>query len=295
MRNRAFTLVELLVVIAIIAALLALLLPAVQQAREAARRSACSNNLKQIGIAIHNYHGAHNVIPPSTTTFIEYGVWLSNPQQYHLHGWASLLLPQLDQSSLQNLVDYNESAVSSANFAAASTVIPVYRCPSFAGTDFATNHLYTDIYDRFAIRNYVAIGATNIDKLWNAPNGAIFPEGGIKFRDVTDGLSSTMFVAETREQGVAVWIDGSVSSIAARRYDRADTINYAGPELPINYTPYYDEPNDITCLWGPSSFHAGGAQHLIGDGSVRFLSENMDDNVYEALASRNGGEAIGEF
>src|SRR5690349_20760218 len=101
---RAFTLVELLVVIAIIGILVAILLPAVQWARETARMTACRNNLKQIGLAIHSYQLAHNYYPPSSTTFIETGVWSSNPTSYHLHSWASLILPELEQTGLHDLV-----------------------------------------------------------------------------------------------------------------------------------------------------------------------------------------------
>ncbi|MFO0919296.1 MAG: DUF1559 domain-containing protein, partial [Planctomycetaceae bacterium] len=130
-RRAAFTLIELLVVISIIAILLALLLPAVQQAREAARRTACRNNLKQIGLALHNYESAFGTFPAGSTSIIDYGVWSTDPSQYHLHSWASLILPQLDQSNLYNQVNYNVSALDALNVVAASQKIAVYRCPSY--------------------------------------------------------------------------------------------------------------------------------------------------------------------
>src|SRR5579872_4190996 len=105
-----FTLIELLVVIAIISVLAALLMPAVQQAREAARLSQCRNNLRQIGLALHNYEGHVSVLPSSTTSQIDFGVWNSNPTSYHLHSWATMILPHLEQAPLYNLINFNVSA-----------------------------------------------------------------------------------------------------------------------------------------------------------------------------------------
>lgn len=154
-------------------------------------------------------------------------------------------------------------------------------------------------YDRFAIRNYVAIGARTVVGLSGAipPDGVMFPQSGTGFRDITDGTSNTIMVAESREQNASVWIDGTSASVAAR-YMALIPPSYAGPRVSINYRPYFQGgifPNFIGQEWGPSSQHIGGAHHLLCDGSVRFLSENIDVNVYDALATRNGGEVVGEF
>jgi prepilin-type processing-associated H-X9-DG protein len=121
--------------------------------------------------------------------------------------------------------------------------------------------------------------------------------------DITDGSSGTIFLFETRDTGAAVWIDGGCAALAARRYEAGNPPSYAGPELPVNYYPYYRSERDpdgnllyetIDALWGPSSRHPGGANHLFGDGSVRFLADTLNANVYQALASRAGGEVTSD-
>ena len=303
---RGFTLIELLVVIAIIAILIALLLPAVQQAREAARRTQCKNNLKQIGLAIHNYEGSCRVFPPSSISGFGRGVWNypgtgpADPS-IRLHSFASLILPYVEAANLYNTLDYNVSALAPANRTAASQILPFYRCPSYSGKDFSTDPLYVTTvgFDKFAIRNYVAIGATTVVGLSGAipANGVMFPQSRTGFRDITDGTSNTIMVAESREEKASVWIDGTSASVSAR-YMALVPPTYAGNKVSINYQPYFQGgvfPNSIGQNWGPSSQHTGGAHHLLCDGSVRFLSENLDVNVYDALATRDGGEVVGEF
>ncbi len=290
-RRRAFTLIELLVVISIIAILMALLLPAVQQAREAARRTTCRNNLKQIGLALYNYESAFSTFPCGSTSIIDYGVWSANPAQYHLHSWASLILPQLDQANLYNQVNYNVSALDALNTTAASQKIAVYRCPSYVGQDYSQEPLYVALSPKYAIRNYVAIGSTTVGNLWLKPDGVIYALSKTRVADITDGTSSTVFVAETREPNAAVWIDGGTASLTSRRYDDANAPSYAAPDIAINYTPYYFAAGQgIDCYWAASSQHTGGAHHLFGDGGVRFLSQYMNAAVYDALVTRAGGE-----
>ncbi|NLX99107.1 MAG: DUF1559 domain-containing protein [Rhodopirellula sp.] len=301
-----FTLVELLVVIAIIGILIALLLPAVQAAREAARRSQCSNNLKQIGLALHNYHDSFKVFPPSSTSGYGKGVWNypgSGPSDpaIHLHSFASLLLPYLEQGNVADRINYNVSSLDPANRAIASQILPFYRCPSYAGKDYSTDPLYvtTAGYDKFAIRNYVTLGARTVVGLSGAipADGVMFPGSRTGFRDVIDGTSSTIAFAETREEKSSVWIDGTSAAVAARWTDLTSP-TYAGNSVSINHTPYFPGgvfPNSIGQEYGPSSFHPGGAQHALVDGSVQFLSETMEATVYDALTTRAGGEVVGEF
>jgi prepilin-type N-terminal cleavage/methylation domain-containing protein len=289
----AFTLIELLVVIAIIGVLTALLLPAVQMAREAARRSACTNNLKQIGLGLSAYADLYGVFPPSSTSRIDFGVWSPNPTTYHLHSWASLILPLLEQTALHDQVNYNVSAVAAANYAAASQQIAVYRCPSFDGNDFSQSPMYTKLSPQFALRNYAALGATTVGNLWQQPDGVLFPRSNIRYADITDGLSNTLLIVETREPDVAVWIDGGTAAVAAQRYDESNAPSYAGAETALNYHPYFDGGGQgIDAQFGPSSMHPGGVMHLLGDGSVRLVADNIDAMVYDALVTRAGAEAI---
>lgn len=291
-RRRGFTLVELLVSIAIIGILIAILLPAVQFAREAARLASCRNHLRQIGLAFHQYEGQRKAYPPSSTTFIENGIWSSSPQSYHLHSWASLILPHLEQGNLHSLVDYRASSLDAANRAAASTIVPVYRCPSYVGPDYSQESRYVQLSPAFALRNYVALGATTIDKLWKEPDGAIYWQAETRPRDLVDGLSHTFFLAETREQNAAVWIDGSTASLSSLIYD-PNSATFSDSVVSLNYQPYYPSGGQgIDCLWGPSSMHPAGALHLLADGSVQFIKDSIESEIYEALTTRAGGEGL---
>jgi len=287
----AFTIVELLVVIAIIGVLVALLLPAVQMAREAARRSTCSNNLKQIGLALALYADQHGGFPPSSTSQIDFGVWSPNPAGYHLHSWASLILPYLEQAAMQRQVNYDVSALASANFAAAAQQIAMYRCPSFAGEDYSIDPLYTQLSPRFALRNYAALGATNVGNLWQKPDGIIYPRGSTRYADVSDGLSNTFTIVETREPNIAVWIDGGTAAVAARPYDESNAPSYAALRTALNFAPYFPgNGQGIDARFGPSSMHPQGTMHLIGDGSARFVMDQIDAVAYDALVTRAAGD-----
>ncbi|MGD9854119.1 MAG: DUF1559 domain-containing protein [Planctomycetaceae bacterium] len=297
MRGRsAFTLIELLVSIAIIAVLVALLLPAVQHAREAARQTQCRNNLKQLGLALHNYHSALGVFPPSNTNDVEQGGWLGNPLSRHIHSWSSLLLPHLDDANLYDTIDYNVSSMHPHNREAASTIIPAYRCPSYSGPNYSDDPLYTRFSDKYAIQNYVAMGASDVGHFYGQnsgllnPDGTMYPLSSTRLEDIEDGQTYTFLLVETREEKMMVWIDGGTASVVARRYDAANAPTYAGPEISLNYQPYFDysEPRSE---WGPSSRHPAGAFHLFADGSVHFISENVAASVYVAAATRAGQEA----
>ncbi|NLX94551.1 MAG: DUF1559 domain-containing protein [Rhodopirellula sp.] len=295
-RRFGFTLVELLVVIAIIGVLIALSLPAVQAAREAARRSQCTNNLKQIGVAFHNYLDTFRVFPPSDTSGFRSDEFLGNPQTRHIHSWRSMILPFVEQQPLYDSMNFNASAFDTSNLPAAARMPAGYRCPSYSGPEYSRHNDYTRYSPQCAIANYVAMGASDVGHIWASssgyrPDGAVYPQSKTRPADVTDGLTQTVFATETREEEHMVWVDGRTSAVVASPYDEFNPPSYVLSRLGLNYTPFFDYFNP-TVRWGPSSQHSGGALHMMGDGSVHFLSETMQATVYAALATRAGGETI---
>jgi prepilin-type N-terminal cleavage/methylation domain-containing protein len=285
-RAGAFTLVELLVVIAIIGVLVALLLPAVQQAREAARRSSCQNNLKQIGLAIAQYQLSKSVYPSSNTDDVFN--WDDGLSERN-HSWASVIMPYIEESSLKDKINFKISSMDPANQPAAGTIVSVYRCPSYTGPALTEDTHYPA--GKYAIGNYVSIGASDVDHVYavsQKPEGVIFPVSKIKPKEVTDGLSNTMFIAESREEKLRVWIDGRTGAYTALAYGNGFPI-FAQP-IALNYTPYYVA--EVKCAYGPSSMHPGGAHHLFGDGSVHFLLDTISKKTYVGLCTRAGGEIL---
>jgi hypothetical protein len=258
-------------------------LPAAQASREAARRAACANNLKQIGLAIEGYQLAQKVFPPSNSD--EILIWDYSGDLLN-HSWASLILPYAEQASLQKLINFSVSSMGPENLAAAGTIVPFYRCPTYTGAEFSQDDHYPA--GDYAIGNYVALGATDVDHIWGAdlkPDGVIFPLAEITPAEITDGLSYTMFIAESREERLRVWVDGRTAANTAIPY----TFDVGRPRISLNYTPYYDD-GDIVSAYGPSSMHPGGAHHLFGDGSVHFLRDEIAPTGYVALCTRAGGE-----
>jgi prepilin-type N-terminal cleavage/methylation domain-containing protein len=295
-RRSGFTLTELLVVVAVIAILVGLLLPAAQQVREAARRTTCRNNLRQMGLALADYENVNRVLPPSCTGDMAYGVWYPNPAQYRLQSWTTMLLPFLEQKELADEIDYNLSALDKENLNAASQILSVFRCPTYSGPSFSQSPLYLALSDHYALRNYVAMGATTIGKLWHKPNGVFYASSSTRYSDIKDGISMTIFVTETREPNFAVWIDGTTASLAGHPYDEDAPPDYAFPQTALNYAPFFvsvmGAGNLVDCQYGPSSMHPGGIHHLFGDASVHFLSPNIRPEIYDALITTAGSEVV---
>ncbi len=266
-RRRAFTLVELLVVIAIIGVLVALLLPAVQAAREAARRSQCSNNLKQIGLAFHNYHDTHQVFPPA---FINVG------PNWHW-GWGAFILPYVEQGPLHDALapGDNSQGVTQEEGPNAQpelqTRLGVYRCPSDVNAR-ATNIHWT-WNGEFGLSNYVINEAA---VPWAPPPGNAFARAGTpaSFSTISDGTSNTILIGER----------ASRDHVAAQWHGRRGTTAMCG--FRANYPPNTRCPTLSDCTGGAciryplSSEHPGGVQIVLFDGSVRFLSETIEALVF---------------
>ncbi|MCG6156806.1 DUF1559 domain-containing protein [Rubinisphaera margarita] len=298
--RRAFTLIELLVVIAIIAILVALLLPAVQQAREAARRSSCKNNLKQIGLAIHNYHDTHNRLAPAWADWD--GLWSDANQTAHIN---VSILPFLEAGNTEELFDYNVRW-DHANNADMATLMPAaYQCPSTPGSGDP------EPTSGFQTSDYTYLRS---DTGWltdSAPGNSMFDQNQFRrFRDVTDGLTNTMMLYESAGRA-SLYVGNQTTTAPAGwtgeyrswaghfnsgwLYNFQVTIDSGGGPPTVDYY-VGNQVINVSNLYGASfSFHTGGVQFCLADGSVRFLSENIDLNTLSALTSINGSEVVGEF
>lgn len=309
---KGFTLIELLVVIAIIAILVALLLPAVQQAREAARRSQCKNNLKQVGLALHNYHDVHNILPLGTFT---------NPDPYAANandgwGWSVAILPYIEESALYNKLNpqgqfgvvTNNYAADSAPINGAEQVINTYRCPSStlpsvvpAGylVDGTVNSVDPEIVG-YGLTDYKGCSGWYLDGLFMRHGDAIvWGDGGggtsnaaKRFRDITDGLSNTLAVGESSYPGRNAKSDWPTWAATGRSDEQLifktnNPINSGAPD-PAKFWNVVDDD----CAM---SFHNGGAQFVFADGSVHFINENVDLQTYQNLGNRRDGQTLGQF
>ncbi len=257
--HRGFTLVELLVVISIIGVMAALLLPAIQSSREAARRTSCKNNLRQIGIALNSYHSSHRHFPIGCVE------WRSGPDASKRQlAWSAFLLPYLEETALHASLDLTQAFDSSVNATAAATIVPVYICPNSS----RDSHLV----DGRAACDYGGIFGERIAGPNNPPKGIMLLDVPIQAAHIRDGLSKTLIVGEDSKFADGQWINGR------NIFDQAFAINAA---------PGFE--NDMR------SDHPGGAHGLMADGSVHFLSDELELSTLAALCTRARSDIVGEY
>lgn len=330
---KGFTLIELLVVIAIIAILIALLLPAVQQAREAARRSTCKNNLKQVGLAFHNYHDTHRCFP------FAWFVDPSDPTSPKASVYGIMLLPYLDQAPLYN--NWNSSYPAfdqlapfvpavAQNLTVVATPLPVFMCPSTpeapkhnydltnsgfpltytaARTDYCPALGVVGDYSTIAYTGHPSPGdrAGMLNLVGFDPTDPTNMDTITRMRDIVDGTSNTFLLGE-RVGGTNIYNRQQVNSALTTLYGSDNGGAWGDP---LNGEHWYKGslrdgtdggsggPCAINCTnarsFGFLSFHVGGAHFLMGDGAVRFISENVDAYVFASITTRAGGEVVGEF
>jgi len=294
-RRAAFTLIELLVVIAIIGVLIALLLPAVQKVREAANRMSCSNNLKQIGLALHNYHDANSKFPPGQ---------VDSPAK---HIWSAYTLPYFEQGNIYRGYDFSVHWYQGVNQALVTTQLKIMQCPSALPNRVEDPpNQRAGVTVPAACGDYAAIGNVDDALVTNGfipgplpprPNAVLIVGVGIRLTDITDGTSQTMMVGEIAGRPVHYVTGGRVVNDPTHPVYGAGWADWDnGFQIHGSTSDGLTEPGPcgVNCNnnKGIFSFHTGGANVLFADGSVHFLRESADIRVVAALATRNGGEIV---
>jgi prepilin-type N-terminal cleavage/methylation domain-containing protein/prepilin-type processing-associated H-X9-DG protein len=293
-----FTLIELLVVIAIIAVLIALLLPAVQAAREASRRAQCTNNLKQVGLALLNYEGNLRTFPPGYVSNYDAQGNDTGPGW----GWAAMLLPQFEQATTFSALNFSLAIEAPSNLTGRLVLINSFLCPSdtvqpswwAVNRDAATGAAVQQIC-QVASSNYVGMYGTG--EPGPDGEGVFFRDSRVALRDITDGSSQTILAGERSQRlGEATWV-GSVTNAILYPTD-GDNIGRYVPETSPGMVLGHageghgpgDPRSDVNQFY---SLHAGGGVNfLFADGHVTFLKATMNYKTYLALATRAGGEVI---
>ena len=290
--HRGFTLIELLVVIAIIAVLIALLLPAVQQAREAARRTSCANNLKQMGLAFHTYHDAFTIFPNS-----ESGGTI--PSTLGRASAFAVVLPFLDQGNTYNLYNFSLNNTDPANLEAVRQVIPTYLCPTAPIPRAVPDPVCNADAGRAPGTYAVCIGSGDAWGSATSPhNGAIVAPtyGRTRMRDIIDGTSSTLLIGES-DWNLPDYLYTSGPCAGQQRWG----FTYWASPYPLataftTMAPFNPKTGGSAVLSRFRSDHPGGVVGFtLCDGSSRFIGENIDQSVLNALGTRAGREVVGEF
>jgi prepilin-type N-terminal cleavage/methylation domain-containing protein/prepilin-type processing-associated H-X9-DG protein len=283
-QSQGFTLVELLVVIAIIGILVGLLLPAVQAAREAARRCQCSNNLSQLGLAVHHYEFNAEQLPSGVIN--PDGPIRAEEVGQHV-SWIVGILPYIEQTNAYRKFDQAAGAYAPVNKPVRLEQIPVLTCASHPNT--VTNR---DEASKFALTDYAGCHHDSESPINEDNNGVLFLNSRLRLSKVFDGLSQTILLGEIRDVSDSLgWVSGTRSSLRntstlndPKTFDQSVS---GAPATPV-------EPVGSLRVGGFGSYHTGGAQFVFADGSMRFLSNNIDSETYRKLGNRADGELLGE-
>jgi prepilin-type N-terminal cleavage/methylation domain-containing protein/prepilin-type processing-associated H-X9-DG protein len=296
-KRAGFTLVELLVVIAIIGVLVALLLPAVQAAREAARRAQCKNNLKQIGLALHNYESARRTFPAG---FISQAAEINGVGIGPGWSWGAQIFPYLEESTIQ--VDLKRAITDPFHDGVRVLTLPMFRCPSDAPEEssFVVHDDGGIELTRLAFANYVGVAGTfEVSESPDTGTGLLFRNYGVRIRQITDGLSHTIMVAEraSRQSPQSTWV-GAVTNATIPPIN-PDFDNEEAPVLVLTNTGTAAEgrvPNNhFDHVEDANSEHPQGVNLMFCDGSVQVINNDVDPSVWEAIGTRAGGEPNGVY
>ena len=290
---RGFTLMEVLMVFAIISIFLSVLLPAILGAREASRRTQCENNLKQIMLAIQNYGETFQVFPPGVVN--ESGPIANQDKGYHV-SWAVQLLPYMEQSMLASSVDTGSSIYSPANWKVRSTFISILSCPSDPGPAQGPS--------RVAQNSYAAVHS-DVELPIDAGNsGVFFLNSKLRYEGIPDGTSQTIFVGEKPRNDLDLgWVSGTRATLRNTGtpinsgdllHSRTPVKMWGADGRTLDGSPFIPDPKNPYLVGGFGSHHEHGANFGFGDGSVRFVSETVQRDVYRRLANRADGEMISD-
>ena len=272
--SSGFTLVELLVVIAIIGVLVGLLLPAVQAAREAARRMSCSNNLAQIGLAMHNFEFSMEHLPTGVTN--PTGPIRTEPIGQHV-GYLVQLLPYVEQQGIAEKFDVAAGTYDPKNAAPRARGVPTYLCPSFP--------MGWNVDGSAALTNYAGCHHDSETQVDDDNNGVLFLNSKTRYSDITDGSSHTIMVGEMLPSDDSLgWASGT----------RASLRNTGGINGSSDWEAYRRNTPEVVFVGSFGSVHQGGAQFVMADGSVTFLTHSIDPLLYKYHGNRSDGAMMGE-